>query len=202
MTRRAVLLALAATIGFVIGCGPEVHQHVTATARVWVTGADSALYRVDVSLYAITGQSVNGGRSTISYDIARCVGSTCAAPVRYLNNLEPSAYDVTDMKRVLARSAAFGSTVSLTFTGAGPSGDVNTTPQAEEGTYRVALASKWAAAARVEMFGVVCEDKAAQAGRYTSAYPEGYLPGERGDAAKGPTPGTPPLPVKCAAAPK
>lgn len=197
--RRTVLFGLATTVGLIIGCVPDVHQNVTGTTQIWMTSADRSLYRVDISLYAINGQSTDGARSHLLIDVARCPSSTtCVTPTQYISYLSPSSYDATDLKNISAKHAAFGGPITVSFVGAGPADQVDRSPGTSPDS--ASMSSTWGAVAKVTIFGVSCEDKAAQAGRHTTAYTGGYnAPHNRKDAPLKATSGVPSRP-RCAAA--
>jgi len=175
---------------------PDVQQHVTASARVWVTGGDRVLYRVDLLLDAVDGASTDAA-SYLSVDVATC-GKTCGTPLQFVATLGSANVDVTDLKNIAVKYTAFGKPVLVKFTGPGPS-QTNQSP-AVAGS-QVSVASPWPVVAKVTMFGVTCEDKAGQAARAISVYAAGYTrPANRKDAPVRAVAGAPSGASRCSAA--
>jgi Tfp pilus assembly protein PilV len=172
------LAAAAAAIASTIGCGVTASgaQYTDATSVFWVMGHDHVPYRIQVELLTSVSSvpsNAYANEATFAYLVvsgSRCPAKTCGAATSYMQSLVDNQYDNSNLTNIWAHTGAYNGGLTVTWKGAGPSGPLDTTPNAD--TSGVDLSSTWAATATLQAFGAKCTDVTAIASRHTHAAPE------------------------------
>lgn len=163
-------LLLAATPAAAEPPAPDVRRHVAGTAEAFVRATDGAVYRLGVYASVVTAESTTS-YSWLRLEVGKCVRGTCAKPVRYVTELTPAQYDVTDLRAWSVRLTAFGAPFVVTWRGDGPG---------ERPTDVIAFGTEahasggWRAAATVTALGRTCAARGAGSAHGTSVYATGF----------------------------